>query len=840
MKTNHVVELLHDYVDGELTPSQRVIVEHHMNECADCRDESVRLQELVASLNSLPKSIEPPADVLDGLSDRLPFVLENVNLAERRNGQAIRETKSSSRYLRAAAILLVVLGSGIALWMMSREPEPIRQTANSNLNLQNVEKSKPGNSSTAKTTEKEEKNVGLKKARESESASTELISKLPVMNESEDIRIPSRILDTIATALSSTSQRLRLPQHSSEPARHGLVSIRGTVVDAVTGESLIGAVVTLDGTSFGAATNIQGIFEIRNVPPGTYTLNCSFIGYKRTMLANVRVLSDSTTTLNSSLKLNSENIAMSEVTVTAERPLVDRSMTRSSQTIVSQAGVVASGNEQFIRGGRANEVAYFLDGVAVADNEFNTEQYNHIVENEFRDAFSNPLSTFSIDVDNASYSNIRRFINGGQLPPIDAVRIEEMINYFTYDYPQPKGSHPFSITTELGACPWNSSNQLLLVGLQGKNVATEDLPPSNLVFLLDVSGSMNEPNKLPLVKSAFRLLVNQLRKQDRVSIVVYAGSSGLVLPSTSGSEKEKILDAIERLQAGGSTAGAAGIVLAYQVAKENFIAEGNNRVILATDGDFNVGVSSDGELVRLIEEKRKDGVFLSVLGFGDGNLKDSKMEQLADKGNGNYAYIDNIQEARKVFVGQMAGTLFTIAKDVKIQIEFNPLNVKSYRLVGYENRLLAKEDFSNDKKDAGELGSGHSVTALYEIVPANGDVELHRVDSLKYQLSQPSSRFASELLTLKLRYKMPKDTTSKLIVQTCGTKSEALGETSRNFQFASSVGQFGLLLRDSKFKAAASYERVLSIARESKGDDPEGYRSEFLRLVEAARTIPRR
>jgi Ca-activated chloride channel family protein len=417
-----------------------------------------------------------------------------------------------------------------------------------------------------------------------------------------------------------------------------------------------------------------------------------------------------------------------------------------------------------------------------------------------------------------------------------------MVNYFTYDYPQPKDEHPFSITTEIAACPWNSSNQLLLIGLQGKKIASENLPASNLVFLLDVSGSMDEQNKLPLVKAAFRLLVNQLRKQDRVSIAVYAGSAGLVLPPTPGDEKGTILMAIDRLRAGGSTAGGAGIVLAYDVAKENFMKDGNNRVILATDGDFNVGVSSDGELVRLIEERRNQGIYLSVLGFGMGNYKDSKMEQLADKGNGNYAYIDNIQEARKVFVGQMAGTLYTIAKDVKIQLEFNPANVKGYRLIGYENRLLAKEDFNDDKKDAGDLGSGHTVTALYEIVPSNGKIELPTVDSLKYQPNPtPKTKLhRSELLTVKLRYKLPADTTSKLIVHSLSNKVHALDDVSANFQFASSVAQFGMLLRDSKFKSAASYDKVLDFAKSAMGDDPEGCRGEFVRMVEAAEDLAQR
>ena len=363
----------------------------------------------------------------------------------------------------------------------------------------------------------------------------------------------------------------------------------------------------------------------------------------------------------------------------------------------------------------AHATAPFVDNQS--RGEFNTEEYGRITENDFLEAVNHPLSTFSIDVDTASYSNVRRFLNQGQLPPADAVRIEELINYFKYDYPQPEGDHPFSITTELATCPWEPAHKLIHIGLQGKRIPLANAPANNLVFLIDTSGSMDEPDKLPLLKSAFKLLTDQLREQDHVAIVVYAGAAGLVLPATSGSDKKTILSAIDKLEAGGSTAGGAGINLAYEVARRSFIPTANNRVILATDGDFNVGVSSDGELLRLIERERESGVFLTVLGFGTGNIKDSKMELLADQGNANYAYVDTIREARKVLVSELGGTLNTIAKDVKIQVEFNPANVQAYRLIGYENRLMRAEEFNDDKKDAGELGAGHSVTALYEIIP---------------------------------------------------------------------------------------------------------------------------
>ena len=462
--------------------------------------------------------------------------------------------------------------------------------------------------------------------------------------------------------------------------------------------------------------------------------------------------------------------------------------------------------------GRASmKQAMFVPGVEDSmDVPHNTEEYGRIDENPFLRPADNPLSTFSIDVDRASYANVRRFLRDGTRPPRDAVRIEEMINYFTYDYPEPADTDPVSITTELAACPWNPQNRLLLIGLQTRKLATEDLPPNNLVFLVDTSGSMQTPDKLPLVKNALRLLVDNLRPEDRVSIVAYAGSAGLILKPTRGSDRETILQAIDAFEASGSTAGAEGILLAYQVARDNFLRNGNNRVILATDGDFNVGVTSDGELEQLIEEKRRDGIFLTVLGFGTGNVKDSKMELLADKGNGNYSYIDTIAEARKSLVQEMGATLFTVARDVKIQVEFNPAHVGAYRLIGYENRLLRAEDFNNDRKDAGEIGAGHSVTALYEIVPPGGDVPDADVDPLKYQSRRTTG--GSELATLKLRYKDPDGDTSRLLVHPVPTTADP--SPSRNFRLASSVAQLGMLLRDSPHKGNATFETIERIEAE--------------------------
>ncbi len=473
------------------------------------------------------------------------------------------------------------------------------------------------------------------------------------------------------------------------------------------------------------------------------------------------------------------------------------------------------------------------------ESEFNTEAYKHIDENPFFEVARAPLSTFSIDVDTASYSNTRRFLRNGQLPPKDAVRIEELINYFSYDYPQPAGDAPFSITSEVAACPWNSKHRLVHIGLQGKRMHKEDLPPANLVFLLDVSGSMNSPDKLPLVKSSLRMLAEQLSARDRVSIVVYAGSSGLVLPSTAGDRRGEILAALDSLEAGGSTNGGKGIHLAYRVATENFIRGGINRVILATDGDFNVGTTSEGELARLIEEKRKSGVFLSVLGFGTGNVKDATMEMLADKGNGNYAYIDELQEARKVLGEQLGGTIATIAKDVKIQVEFNPRQAAAYRLIGYENRLLRDQDFNDDTKDAGEIGAGHTVTALYEVVPFGQTFENPGVDALKYQRpAQVSSNANSkELLTIKVRYKDPDASDSKLLSVWVADGGATIESASNNFKFSSAVAGFGMLLRDSKYKGDARYAGVAQLARAAAAADAHGYRAEFIQLVERAQTL---
>ena len=504
-------------------------------------------------------------------------------------------------------------------------------------------------------------------------------------------------------------------------------------------------------------------------------------------------------------------------------------------------------NNNAAPGAREREGSSVALSVATADGEdwrnagpLNTEEYDRIVENPFLDVRQNPLSTFSVDVDTASYANVRRFLTDGDRPPPDAVRIEELVNYFDYEYAPPRGDEPFSTTVEVAGCPWNDAHRLVHIGIQGRTIPEGDMPPRNLVFLLDVSGSMNYGNKLPLVTKAMKLLAERSTAADRVAIVVYAGASGLVLPPTDGGQAEKIMAALDGLEAGGSTNGGEGIQLAYKTAHESFARGGINRVILCTDGDFNVGVTNRGDLTRLIESEREKGIYLTVLGFGSGNVKDSTMEQLADRGNGNYAYIDTLAEARKVLVEEAGGTLVTIARDVKLQVEFNPTRVGGYRLIGYENRLLRSEDFNDDTKDAGEIGAGHTVTALYEIVSPEVWKAEAKVDPLRYQepsALSPTARTA-ELLNLKIRYKDPEGSESKLLVTAVPDRPEVpAAEASREFRFSAAVAAFGMLLRNSELKGTASYAQVKAFAKGALGDDPHGYRAEFLRLVSLAEEL---
>ncbi len=619
-------------------------------------------------------------------------------------------------------------------------------------------------------------------------------------------------------------------------------TITGKVTDEK-GAPIAGATVKICNSKKAVTTNLQGFYSI-TIDEKTTCLTFSGIG----LLTQSIPIKESNAI---DVKMILDNTSLDEVVVQLPYGTVKKtSYTGSESTVSAKAlrgkvsglaitnGYGAPGSNSNIRIRGIGSISNSNQFYSEKDDEDapNREGYDKITENGFLSTKQNPLSTFSIDVDAASYSNIRRILNAGTLPPAGAVRIEEMINYFKYNYPQPTNNLPFTINTEQSICPWNHQHQLVLVGLQGKKIEEENLPPTSLTFLIDVSGSMYDANKLPLVKSSLLMLVDKLREQDRVAIVVYAGAAGLVLPSTTAANKEAIKSAIEKLQAGGSTAGGQGIKLAYKTAKENYLKEGNNRVILCTDGDFNVGASSDDELERMIEDERKSGVFLTVLGFGMGNYQDAKMQKLADKGNGNHAYIDGINEAKKVFLNEFGGTLFTIAKDVKFQIEFNPKQVKEYRLIGYENRLLAKEDFNDDKKDAGELGSGHTVTALYEIVPFGSKEDLStKVDPLRYQEKisiVTDEKKLPEMMSLKLRYKNPDDSISKLIEKIVTKQIIPIETATENLRFAAAVAEFGMLLRNSEYKKNSSYENAKQLATNALGKDIEGYRKEFLALID--------
>jgi Ca-activated chloride channel family protein len=664
------------------------------------------------------------------------------------------------------------------------------------------------------------------------------------------------IIAIVAPLIFAKTQR-NLPEKQKKPAATN--SIKGKITDADSGESLPFAHVLIKELNTGTAADIDGNYELTNLNAGTYTLATNFVGFK-TAEKKVTLKEGETKTIN--MALSTDAAKLQSVVLVSASKRVDRKVKNvvSKEMISAPEVMELADNISFDMPGTYEVEEIEMEPVGQIPitgtselSENGTEEYNLIQENDYKDVIKNPLSTFSIDVDNASYSNMRRYISYNQKPPKDAIRIEEMINYFTYDYPQPKNEHPFSIITELSECPWNTEANLLHVGLQGKELSFDNIQASNLVFLIDVSGSMQPANKLGLLKTSLKKLVDQLSPDDRVAIVVYAGAAGAVLPSTLASKKTEIKSAIDRLESGGSTAGGAGIKLAYKIAVDNLMDDGNNRIILCTDGDFNVGASSDAEMVRLIEEKRTTGVFLTVCGFGMGNYKDSKMEKIADLGNGNYYYIDGENEANKVFVTDLRATLFTIAKDVKIQIEFNPAKVESYRLVGYENRLLNKEDFEDDTKDAGELGAGHTVTALYEIVLTNDETSVHKgeseleipnqkehaIDDLKYQVTtiKSDALFTEELMTVKLRYKDPKGSKSKLIEHPMTESAVTLKNASDNFKFSAAVAEFGLLLRDSKFKGNASCSEVIKLAQASKGNDKMGYRNEFIGLVQASQSV---
>jgi Ca-activated chloride channel family protein len=625
------------------------------------------------------------------------------------------------------------------------------------------------------------------------------------------------------------------------------VKLGGTVVDSA-GTVLPGATLELaSGTAvIGKTTSAaDGSFAFENVAAGSYEIRVTLSGFRQ---ARIAVIVGTTTVSPLTIKLQ---VGSTQESVTVQPSEVYRALPSpplpapqmTPQAIGSPngggrgSGVGTGSGAGVGYGGGAG--GYPGGGVRGIAQPFETATYAPIEENKFRSVGERPLSTFSIDVDTASYSNVRRFLNEGRLPPADAVRVEELINYFHFDYPDRTEGAPFGIATEVGPCPWNTRHRLALIGVQAERINPAKTPPRNLVFLLDVSGSMAPPERLPLVKTAMKMLVDTLRAEDRVAIVTYAGTSGVALPSTRGDRHAVIEDAISSLNANGSTNGAAGIQLAYEIAAENFVKGGINRVILATDGDFNVGITSIAELTRMIEEKRSTGVFLSVFGVGTDNLKDATMERLADKGNGNYAYLDSLTEAHRVLVREASSTLVTVAKDVKIQVEFNPATVGAYRLVGYENRRLQSRDFNDDFRDAGELGSGHTVTALYEIVPPGEAIGEPGADPLKYQQTAPAARVpvpSTELMTVKVRYKQPDGERSTLVTVPVGGRDTT---SARNLSFAAAVAEFGMLLRESPYKSDATWADAARLARTSRGEDADGYRAEFVRLIDLAGALDR-
>ncbi len=777
MNHEEIKILLSAYLDGEVTPSEKDLVEDHLASCASCQKEFVEFKKISSSLKRWPQ-------------ERLSPDVE-LNIKARLGKNKERDMEKREMSIQWNSVMVVVFVLALSTWSVHYAQRSLQHRVR---NAQNYLSSEP---------------IALSKTDQYEPyylASNHAVDKQETVAQDKlkEYKPGSLAAARLKSATDDISQQFSPGSTNSTVAFYSDAKDYGMEKDRAFQESTVGRAYLASNSEFKKSLG---------------QLASSGVAYR-----------DKTRFQQSNY--NAVNRAPLGAPLLRDRPMIapGPEASYSLKHVSDEKGWYAE------RRDNEYDQAYYPPSP-----EPNTESYEGILENAFLNPANDPLSTFSIDVDTASYSNVRRFLNQGQLPPVDSVRIEELVNYFSYDYPEPMWGQPLSVTTEVAPCPWNPSHQLALVGVQGKHLNQLTMPASNLVFLIDVSGSMNQPDKLPLLQDAFRMLTSELESKDRISIVVYAGAAGLVLEATPGNYKQQILDAIDRLSCGGSTAGGAGIQLAYQTARANFIPNGNNRVILATDGDFNVGVSDDAQLVQMITNYRNQGIFLTVLGFGTGNYKDSKMEKLADQGNGNYFYIDNNREAHKVLVRELGSTLFTIAKDVKIQVEFNPATVESYRLVGYENRALAKEDFNNDRKDAGELGAGHTVTALYEIVPNrnSGYAQKGLVDPLVYQKSEKviwGFGSSSDVMTVKLRYKEPKGEVSKLIKKTVSRNEIKMYNTSDNFRFAGAVAEFGLVLRQSQYRGMASFDHVLgelgSVKQDSHGD-----RQELVGLVERAKLI---
>ena len=833
---------LQTWLDEAFDATSRAQVQAHVDACAVCQSEVATLRgytaatsRILSALDDAPRGVVPRADTEKAAA----VIVAQADIRTRAEQKAAQSWFTRPAFRVAAALALMAGGT---TWVMSRAPavagvsQVESEVASVGATTPVAAASSPTNVAGANTTAANATTARATVETDTTPAASQTAVAVEVATKQEataKMEATSRAADARDAAAPMAAARSVSTLTSSvapTDVPSTAVVVRGTVIDNVRqlpieGVQIQASIVGSTATPWGTSTSANGtyVLTIPDVPTNA-SLRVIFrrIGFGQ--FAVTKPASRDTVVVDATMVTR---VMTLNTVVTAERAEMPRRASVSSSTASVATAPVA---QDFSGRGVAGGIARGME-----TRGGNREQYDKIDDNPFLAVSVNPRSTFSVDVDRASYSNVRRFISQGQTPPPDAVRIEELINYFPYDLPSPRGDAPVSITTETMAAPWQPQHRLVRVALQARRIETAALPPSNLVFLIDVSGSMNEWNKLPLVKASLRLLVDQLRPQDHVALMVYAGAAGLVLPSTSGEEKARIVAALDRLEAGGSTAGGAGIELAYRTAREHFKANGNNRVILATDGDFNIGASSDGEMERLIEAKRAEGTYLTVLGFGNGNYQDAKMEKLAKRGNGNYAYVDDIAEARKVLVKEMGATLVTVANDVKLQVEFNPAAVRAYRLIGYEDRLLATEDFTDDKKDAGDMGAGHSVTALYEVVPTGvtGTITLRGQDSLRYQVpptdAPRTTATRNELMFVRMRYKTPGDSTSKQLTRAVIDNRSA--NASSDFRFAASVAAFGMVLRTSEYKGTATLRSAVEMARGARGSDEGGYRAEFVEMM---------
>ncbi|MCZ8203114.1 MAG: von Willebrand factor type A domain-containing protein [Gemmatimonas sp.] len=838
----HVDEgTVHAWLDEAFDDAAAALVAAHVAQCAHCADQVAEARGFSAASSRVLAALDAPAAT--------PAMVTAHAAAARRTAPSLRP----QWWWKAAAGLFVVLGGTVLLRRSegNRRPPEARtavartaeaRTAEAVPAASDAAASKPGaarGTSAPSTSAPRASVVNVPAAPAAEARVAAVRASAPPATEGAPPALPARLASADAS-----------------PVANITVTVAGMVSDAASAQPIANAQVWVrlpNGDTRQTQTNAVGgyalpTFEVARGARIEYGVRA--FGFRA--VSGQFAADSAQNTLH--VKLTYAAVALNRIVTGVPAPMPQpRAMATASAAVLDgpaskrlPAAAPAPSPSMAVHERAARRVGDLSAGpIGTGRTErdaFNREQYDRIEDNPFLGVRTNPLSTFSIDVDRASYGNVRRFLTSGQRPPKDAVRIEELINYFPYELPEPRGSDPVAITSEVMTAPWQPQHRLVRIGLQARRIETASLPPNNLVFLVDVSGSMNEWNKLPLVKQSLRLLVNALRPQDRVAIVAYAGAAGLVLPSTSGDEKARIADAIDRLEAGGSTAGGAGIELAYRTAREHFLERGNNRVILATDGDFNVGVSSDAELERLVEQRRRDGTYLTVLGFGTGNYQAAKMEKLAKVGNGNAGYVDSPAEARKLLVEEMGATLLTVANDVKLQVEFNPSRVQAYRLIGYENRLLSTEDFNDDAKDAGDIGTGHQVTALYEVVPVgvDGTVPVRGMDSLRYVAPDATVRSTTrgpsdELLFVKLRYKRPGNSASQLLSHAVPSRISARPST--DARFIAAVASFGMLLRDSEYKGNSSAAQVLEQARAALGEDRGGYRAEFVGLVERWRAL---